>query len=255
MKRISWLLAAGLLVFTACSNESTSPSNVPDGSEEAIDLVQDMGASTGSVVDRAGIGGSAFPDSIKLTAEQKVQIAALHEAYRAATAADLAVVLKVEAELRAARAAGKSRAEMAAILAKAAPALARLRAAFEKLQADIWNVYTPAQRAWIQSHTKTVCRDAAPPLTEAQVKAIRELKAAFEAEVREQLAIVKAAHEEARAAYAAGKSAQEIRRILAKADAAMQAIHNAEVRLRAAINDILTPAQRNNPCTLRGLNG
>lgn len=255
MKRISWLFAAGLLVFAACSNESTSPSTLDDASAEGIDLVQDMGLSTGAAVDRAGIGGSEFPDTIKLTAEQKAQIVALHEAYKAATAADVAFVLKIEAELKAARAAGKSRAEMAAILAKAAPALGRIRAAFAKLQADIWNVYSPAQRAWILAHTTRVCRDNAPALTEAQVKAIRELKMAFEIEVKEQLAIVKAVHEEARAAYAAGKSAEEIRRILKKADEAMLAIRNAELRLKAAINDVLTPEQRNNPCTLRGLNG
>jgi Spy/CpxP family protein refolding chaperone len=255
MKRVSLLFAAGLFAFAACSNESTSPSTLADANVEGIDLVQDMGMSASSVTDRAGIGGSELPDSIKLTADQKAEIAALHEAYKAATAADLAFVLGIEAELKAARAAGKTKAEMAAILAKAAPYLGRLRAAFAKLQADIWKVYTPAQRAWIASRNPAVCRNDAPPLTEAQVTAIRQLKVAFELSIKDELALVKAIHEEARAAKAAGKSAAEIKKILDKAEAPLQAIRQAELRLKAAINELLTPAQRENPCTLRGLNG
>ncbi|MCC6316433.1 MAG: Spy/CpxP family protein refolding chaperone [Gemmatimonadaceae bacterium] len=253
MRRTTWLCAAVLVAAAACSTEPTSPPPTRQDSE-GIDLVQDLGTSTAAVTDRGGIGGSELPDSLKLTADQKAQIAALHEAYKAATKADVQLLMQIEAEARAAREAGKSREEVRKILARAAEPLARVRAAFVKLQADIWAVYTPAQRAWIASRRPTVCRDSVR-LTEAQVKAIRELKVAFEASIKEHIATIKAVHEEARAARAAGKSAEEIRRILARAEPAMQAIRAAELRLKQAINDILTPEQRNNPCTLRGLNG
>jgi Spy/CpxP family protein refolding chaperone len=253
MRRASLVFAAALSVLVACSSESTAPTQLTEQSQDEIDLLQDMGTSTAAVFDRAGIGGSQFPDHLQLSAEQKAKIAALHEAYEASVKADIAAVHAIELEARAALKAGKSRAEIAAILAKAEPYLARIRAAFAKLQADIWNVYTPAQQAWIKGRA-SVCRDDGPRLTERQIQQIRALKEAFAEAIKDELEIIKAALAEARAARAAGASDAEIRRILAKAEAAMKAVHEAELRLKAAINDLLTDEQKRNPCLLRGLN-
>ena len=249
MKRGAFILAAGVALLAACSE---SPTSAPlAGDTEGIDLVQDFDVSTAAALDGAGIGASELPDSLRLTADQKAKIDSLHRAYQAAVKADIEALKAIEARARAARAAGKSREEVAAILAEAQPILERLRAAFARLQAAIWQVYTPAQQAWITAHRRGTCRDV-PKLTEAQIQQIRQLREAFVASIQDELAVIRAVHEEARAARAAGATAEEIRRILAKAEPALEAVRQAERRLHAAIEEVLTPEQRRNPCILRG---
>jgi Spy/CpxP family protein refolding chaperone len=251
MKRTTFVLAAGLALLSACGKDPVAPpASVQEG---GIDLVQDFDVSTAAAIDGAGIGGSALPDSLRLTAEQKARIDSLHRAYQAAVRADLDSLKKIELAARAAYAAGKSRAEVQAIIAQADPILARLRAAFARLQAAIWSVYTPAQQAWINSHRPGVCRDSTPRLTEEQVAKIRALKAAFDASIQDELEVIRTVHAEARAAWAAGASTEEVRKILAKAESAMEAIRQAELRLKEAILDVLTPEQRQNRCILGGL--
>lgn len=251
MHRTQWAVAAALALLTACAQETTAPrASDPEG----VDLVQDLASTGTSAIDRAGIGGVEFPDSIKLSVEQKAQIAALHAAYKTATQADVDALKKIEAEVAAAKKAGKTREEIATILAKAAPILARLQAAFAKLQADIWKVYTPAQQAWLRSRGPIECRgDSIKGLSEAQVKKIRELKAAFEASVKDELEVIRKVHEEAQAARKAGKSEAEIKSIWAKAEPALKELRAQEAKLKQAILAVLTPEQRNNPCILRGL--
>jgi Spy/CpxP family protein refolding chaperone len=255
MQRNSWLYLAGLVVVAACSTDTTAPAATNLLAEDGIDLVQDLGVSSASVVDRGGIGGSEFPDSLRLTAEQKAQIAALHLGYQAATKADLEALQALEAEAKAARKAGKSRAEVEAILRKAEPVVARLRAAFAKLQEEIKRVYTPAQVAWLARRGEGCSRDSTARLTQDQIEKIRALKAAFEASIKDELALIRSVHQEAKEARAAGASEEQIKRILAKANDALEAIRKAEIRLKEAINAVLTEEQRRNHCILRGLNG
>lgn len=255
MRRRSLLIAAGFALLAACSNDTSAPADRALQSDDGIDLVQGMDASSAAAVDRAGIGGSGFPDSLKLTAEQKAKIDELHRAYQAATKADLEAVKAIEAEARAAKAAGKPRAEIATILAKAQPYLERIRAAFARLQAAIWEVYTPAQQAWIKSLAPVSCRNDEAKLTDTQIKQIRALKEAFVEATKDELQIIRKAHEEARAALAAGASREEVRKILAKADVAVEALRQAELRLKEAILALLTPEQRRNLCVLRALFG
>ena len=254
MKRLPLLLLTAL-TLGACSSDSTSPTSLAASNADGIDLLQGMDVSSTAALDRSGIGSSELPDNLKLTADQKAQIAALHEAFQVAMKADLAAVKAIEEELRAARAAGKSREELAAILAKAQPYLTRLRAAFARLQADIWKVYTPAQQAWITSRIVATCRAAGEiKLTEAQVQQIRALREAFEASIKVQVELIRQVHLEAEAARKAGKSGEEIRLILAKAEPALKAIREAELRLKEALLGVLTEEQRKNPCFLPGLN-
>lgn len=256
MRRFPLVIAITLLA--ACAGDGTAPAAPEDLSDVNIELVQQYDATSAAAVDRAGIGGSEFPDSLKLTAEQKAKIQALHEAWRAANAADLAALAAIEAEAKAAIAAGKSRAEVMAILAKAEPIRLRLATAYAKLQLDIMAVYTPAQLAWIKGQRPggDSCRpDVLSSLRPEQVKQIRELKAAFTEAVKGYIETIRAVHEEARAAAQAGASREEIKRILAKADAAMAAITQAERRLAAAILEVLTPEQKANPCLVRALIG
>jgi Spy/CpxP family protein refolding chaperone len=211
---------------------------------EAIDIVPDYAVSPAASIDAAGIGASLLPDALKLTAEQKAAIAALHDAFMKANAADIAALQAIEQEARAAVKAGKSRDEIRAILAKAAPIRERLDAAFRKLQADIWAVYTPEQRAWIEAHRAKGCGRGTLQLTDSQVKQIRELEQQFYTTVKSDLELIRAIVEEARQARAAGKSRDEVAAILAKAAAPQQRVSAAEKQLNAAIMAILTPEQR-----------
>lgn len=240
------LLALGLAVLAAgCAGESTGPAPF----DEPLALVPEFAESMAAEVDAAGIGGAGFPDELRLTAEQKAAIAALHEAFKAAIAADVEALRAIEAEARAARQAGKSREEIRAILAPAIPILARIHAAYEELRADIWAVYTPEQRAWIESH-RPICRPGDLRLTEGQIAQIRALQQAFLAAIHDDLAVIKAVVQEAREAAQNGATREEIHAILARADQARENIRQAELRLRQAILDILTPEQRTRRCPL-----
>jgi Spy/CpxP family protein refolding chaperone len=82
-----------------------------------------------------------------LSDAQKAQIRALEQAFQSANQADLALVKSVYEEVEAARRAGKSREEIAQILAKAADPIKRLNAARIELRAKISAVLTPEQKS------------------------------------------------------------------------------------------------------------
>jgi Spy/CpxP family protein refolding chaperone len=228
-------------VLAGCGSEATAPQDT-----QALSLVPEFALSAAADVDGAGIGGSRLPESLALTAEQKAAIAELHEAFRAATAADVAALAAIEAEARAARAAGKSSEEIRAILARAQPILARLRAAFEELQASVWEIYTAEQQAWIEAHRPARCDP--PRLTDEQIQQIRALQQAFWNAVKDDIAFIRSVVQEAREALAAGATREEIAAILARADAAKARVRQAAIRLQEAIDEILTPDQRRRRC-------
>jgi Spy/CpxP family protein refolding chaperone len=209
-------------------------------------LLQDFSSTETAVVDAAGVGGSMLPDSLKLTAEQKAKIQALHDAFKAANAADIAALKAIEERARAAKAAGKTRDEVQKILDEAKPILLRLAAAQRTLNEAVWAVYTPAQQAWIRSRRSQTCE--APRLTDAQIAQIRALKKAFEEAMKDEVELIRRVHAEAQAARAAGASEARIKEILDKAKEAMKALREAEQRLHQAIMDVLTPDQRGRMC-------
>ena len=231
-------------VLAACSGDAAAPSE-----SDVLSLVPEFAESMASSVDPGGIGGSKLPDDLALTSEQKAAIATLHEAFKAATAADVAALRAIEAEARAAKAAGKSRDEIHAILARGAPILERLNQAFRVLLAAIWQVYTPEQRAWIEAHRLPPCGPSGPPpLSDAQIQQIRALQQAFMDAVHADLAEIHRIVEAAHAAARAGATKAEIEAILHQADAARARVHEAERRLQEAINAVLTPEQRAARC-------
>jgi Spy/CpxP family protein refolding chaperone len=234
----------GVVVSLAACDRSTPVSPSPAAPADVIDVVPDYAVSPAASIDAAGIGASLLPDALKLTAEQKAAIAALHDAFMQAEAADIAALRAIEQEAKAAVKAGKSRDEVKAILAKAVPIRERLDAAFKKLQADIWAVYTPEQRAWIESHRARGCGRGTLHLTDDQVTQIRDLEQRFYASVKPDLELIRSIAEEAKKARAAGKSRDEIAAILAKAAAPQQRVAAAEKTLNAAILALLTPEQR-----------
>ena len=243
MRSRAVVVCGALLALVAC--DRSAPVD-PDRSAaaEVVDVVPDYVISSAVAGDAAGIGGSRFPEDLQLTAEQKAAIAALHEAFMAANAADVESLRVIERQARAAIRAGKSREEVRAILATAQPILQRLDAAHRKLQADIWAVYTPEQRAWIESRRRPACGPGSVPLTEEQLTQIRTLRERFHEAVRADLALIRSVAAEARAAREAGKSREEIAAILARAAEAHKRVADAERRLHEAILAVLTPEQR-----------
>lgn len=242
--RLVMLLCGAVMVIAGCSrSEPVEPVEPTAAGTEAVDLVPDYAVIAATSVDAAGIGAARLPERLQLTVEQKAAIAALHEAFTKATAADIAALRAIEREAKAAIAAGKTRDEIRAILARALPIQARLDAAFRKLQADVWAIYTPEQRAWIESNRPRSC-DATLRLTERQATQIRALQEQFVAAVRADLESIRSIAEEARAAREAGKSRQEVAAILAKANDAQRRVADAERRLQAAILALLTPEQQ-----------
>ena len=237
-------LVGAVALLAACDNSGPVSPATPNEAADVIDLVPDYAVSPAASVDAAGVGGAQFPEALRLTVEQKAAIAALHDAFMKATATDIAAVRAIEQEAHAAIKAGKPRAEIRAIVEKAAPILVRLQTAFRKLQADIWAVYTPEQRAWIESHRPRACGPDAVRLTDEQVKQIRALQDRFYASVKADLELIRSIAEEARKARAGGKSREEVAAILARAMEPQRRVAAAERKLHDAILGLLTSEQQ-----------
>lgn len=244
--------ALGLAGLAACSSETVAPNELVLLEGDAIDLVPDYALSSAAVVDGGGVGGAHLPDDLKLTADQKAAIAALHDAFRDENADEVAALREIERQLHELRRSGGTREEARALFEDAKQIIDGLADEFAALQEAIWAVYTPAQRAWIEAHRPKVCGPNGPPrLTDEQVAQIRSLKQAFQESVADELAAIKAAHQDARAAHQAGATNEEIRAILATVQDEMEAIRAAEKKLMDDIQAVLTPEQRENWCFIR----
>lgn len=244
--------AFGLAGLAACSTETVAPSELALLDADALDLVPDYAISSAAVIDGGGIGGARLPAELQLTADQKAAIAALHDAFMAENSDEVAALKQIEQQLRELRRSGGSREDAMALLAQAHTIREGLADEFAALQDAIWAIYTAEQKAWIEAHKPQVCdRNGPPRLTDEQIAEIRALKQAFTEAVADELAAIKAAHQEARAAKEAGASAEEIRAILASVKDELEAVRQAEQRLHEAILDVLTPEQRANWCIVR----
>jgi len=249
------LLLAGALALGACGSDTTSPTGV-NLTTDVIDLVPDFASSGTMIMDRAGIGGSSFPDSLALTVEQKAAIEALHAGFATTTSTDRASLEAIEVEARKARAEGKSRDQIKVILQKAIPIRARMASAFETLRAAIIAIYTPAQRAWLESNkTKQCGADGGPQLSEVQLAQMKALKDSFETTYRADITTIRTVAAEAKTARAAGKSEAEVTAILAKAAQARDRVRAGEKKLYEDIMALLTAEQRAAWCVGRGMRG
>ena len=159
-------IVAAALVFAACGHEPTEPTleaqlNLVDPYVLAFNATNGLPGEPFHAEGRPGskpgdVGpGARFPDELKLTDAQKAAIQALVDAFNTAHQADLAALKAIHEQARAAMQAGKTRAEVKAILDTAKPVLDRMRAAFDALHTAIEAVLTPAQRAWITAHKPT----------------------------------------------------------------------------------------------------
>jgi Spy/CpxP family protein refolding chaperone len=252
IRKILAVAALGLAGLTACSTETLAPTDLELLDAYESDLVPDYALSSTAIVDGAGIGAARLPEELQLTAEQKADIAALHDAFQQEHTDDVAQLRSIEQQIRELRRSGGTREQIAALHAQAKTILQGLAADFAVLQQAIWAIYTAEQRAWIESHKPPMCDRRGPPrLTDEQVAQIRALKQAFTEAVADEMAAIKAAHQRARDAKQAGASAEEIRAILASVQDEMAAVRQAEVRLQNAIQNVLTPDQRRRWCVVR----
>ena len=248
LKRMMLLVAT--VAITACSEDTAAPAT------DTI-LLDDAALLAFGAMDMADPGSrfiarlNSLPDSIKLTAAQHAHIRALVTAFVQSTRADMEALNAIHQEARAAKAAGKTEAEIRAIFARGDAIRARLHAAEAKLHADIEAILTPAQKAWLANpgpRPANQCRADGIRLTEAQHTQITALIAAFETANRADLEAIKAVHAEARAAREAGASRERIAEILKKAEGPMQRIRAAQEALHTAIRAVLTPAQIASGC-------
>lgn len=246
----SLLFLAGLALAAGCSNSPTGTDNIADA---GIALVPDFVESMAVQMDAGGIGAVNLPAELALSTEQQAAIAALHEAFKAKTAADVAALRDIEAQARAGIKAGKTRDELRPLLQTALPILLRLGVAFAELQADVRAVYTPEQRAWIDAHRPLPCGPQGPPqLTDRQIAQIRALQEAFMAQVKDDIALIRRVAAEAQQAAQGGAARERIQNILHQADAARERVQQAERRLAAAMDGILTPEQKAGRCFVPG---
>lgn len=179
MRLIRWTAAvAAAVALAACERTPTSPQNL-DTTIDDVDPVFVTFAATqglpggpfaeaggapfmGAMPFTGGMGmgmgpgprgpGAPFPDSLKLTTVQREQIHALVTAYFEANATDMAAMKAAHKAARDAIKAGEPREKVKAILEAAKPAAERVRTAAAALRQAIWNVLTPAQRAWLDAH-------------------------------------------------------------------------------------------------------
>ena len=138
------------LVLAACDQASTEPAATQTDEDYALVMFGEAGSSLegtmGSQPATRPFDGRTFrrpfPDSI----------AALRAAFRAAHAAQIDSLKAIFEQARAAKEAGATREEIRAILATGRPLATALRVDVVDLHYAVWQVYTPAQKAWIVSH-------------------------------------------------------------------------------------------------------
>jgi len=239
---------ATLGLVGACMGTDNTAPLLDDGAPVFLD-----GSTFGVVAAAGGATGATamlppLPADLKLSDAQRAQINQLILAFQDATKADMTALMAIQHEAELARKAGKTEAEVKAIIARGVAIKARLEAAHAKLQADIEAVLTPAQLAWIRAHAPRVCNTTGIILTQAQQTQIRALMEAFQLANRTDLTTVANVMAQARAAKQAGKTEAEVRAILQTAAAAQARLEEAHKALQAQIEALLTPEQKASGC-------
>lgn len=257
MRRIL-LCSLAALALAACNRDTTGPAAMDD---LFAFTSADFGAVAYGMMPGMHPGAGlpelrrlkAFPDSLKLTAEQEAKISDLLESFQSANQADLEALKVVMDRAKAARDAGKGREEVRAILQEALPIHLRLMAASLKLRADTAAVLTAEQRAWLLSRMPQPCNPGTvAPLTDAQKTQIKALNDAFRAATQADHDAVKAALEQARTAKQAGATPEQVRAIMDGVKDPMARLQAAGDKLRTDIDAVLTPEQKASHCFRMG---
>jgi Spy/CpxP family protein refolding chaperone len=114
---------------------------------------------------RGGLGffmARRLPANLQLSAEQRTQITTLMTSFRAAHESDLSAMRASMQQLRASRTNGErlSPDQRRALFQQTAPARERLTIAQRSLAAQIQNVLTADQKAWLAAHRPAPCANA-----------------------------------------------------------------------------------------------
>jgi Spy/CpxP family protein refolding chaperone len=240
--RLVAVLLLGLFL-PACERDTTEPVDLSMGDELAEFASTEFNVSNSLNPGVPPIW--RLPTDLALTSAQEAQIRTLIEQFRQATRADHEALAAIQREARAAAQAGKTRAEIQAILQQGEAIRQRLATAERALRDSLLAVLTPAQRAWLESQRPTACT-----LTDAQKTEISALMAAFQEANRADLAAIHNALERARAAQRNGASRREILRIMESVAPQMMRLRVAHEALATAISAVLTPDQRASGCRL-----
>jgi Spy/CpxP family protein refolding chaperone len=190
-----------------------------------------------------------LPASQALTADQIARIGALVQTFETANSADRTALAAIKEQAGAARNAGKTPAEVEAILTAGAATRARLQQAEAGLRDAVMSLLTPAQRAALSGREPKAPRPCV--LTDAQRTEISALLAAFEQTNSANIALIRSAHERAAAAKAAGATREAIDAILAEGRAAAERTNAARATLQTAIAAVYTPAQTAAGCATK----
>lgn len=144
-------LAAAALLVAGCDNSATGLRN-DESAVLAFDQAATVDAATG--VPRGPFMDHALPAEIQLTDAQKAAIKALHDAFVVAHKAQFDQLKAIHEEARAAVKAGKTRAEVGAILDKGQAIMVAMKADFEALRVKVEAILTAAQKAWFADHKR-----------------------------------------------------------------------------------------------------
>jgi Spy/CpxP family protein refolding chaperone len=163
MRRLTLTATAVLTAATiaACSNDGPTTTSEEIDDDYALVMFGVAGAALESSLGPQGgrpfdgrTAAVGLPPSLALTEEQRAEIAALREAFRAEHQETLAALRAIFEEARAAREAGATRDEVRAILEGARQLAQELRPDVEALHAAVLAVLTDEQVAWIEEHRR-----------------------------------------------------------------------------------------------------
>lgn len=234
--------------LTACSTDTTAPDAglAIDAGLFGTALTQNGGYDARLYQDRLF---NALPDEIALSDDQRAKIRSFVEDFIQATKPDRETLGDILQEARDAARAGKSRAEIRAILEQGAALRGRLHDAEKELIADIQSVLTAEQKAWLAAHRPERC-DASkfPPLTDAQKAQIQAIEQSFREANKADLDAMRSIMDEVREAIRSGDSRDEIAAILARGATIVRRLAEARHELREDILAVLTPEQRASRC-------
>ena len=245
-RKISIAILAVLL--TACADSQSPPPADIDLATEAAGLVG-LGDRVASAGPRELAQVHRLPDNLKLTTAQDAAIKLLVDQFLAATTADRAALMAVLNQAHEAIRAGKSRAEVQAILDQAEPIRLRMQAAETALGNAILGVLTAEQKAWLAANpprggAPPPPRPSCPPLTAAQQAQINSLLSAFAEANKADLAAIAAAERAAGTARRNGASAADVQKILDAVKANRDRVDAARTALETAISNVLTAEQK-----------
>lgn len=150
---------AATLVLAACGESPTESTALTDDfalvmfGEQGSALEGTMGTQEGAPFD-GRTQRAIFPDSLRLTDEQRAQMLTLRMAFRADNAAQLDSLRDIFREARLARLEGATRAEVRAILETGRPIAEALRPEVQALHEALRAVLTDAQRAWLDAQRR-----------------------------------------------------------------------------------------------------